>query len=271
MQPSHLVTRRYFQDAQYTSDAARMAAAGWRVVSIQREPTGAIAATYAPAGGVPAGPRGFLQRHVVAVSVSGGLLIAVVVALVLALLGSVVPTSASTLDATPTATLAPMPTDTPAPAMVTGAQLGGPITDFETRYGSGNSPSPVYQWDTVLDGDYVWIFVTLSRNGESLDDQYRAALIVVSTPLGQGAPWSAKEEAALVSSFLPSDATHTRDVAGLNGVGPDHLYSSALLASSLAASDYVDANGKQLAPGVFSWQCAAQHPYCQISPGTQIE
>ncbi len=40
-------TRRYPTDAHYQADALSLAQAGWRVVFVQREPTGAIVATYA--------------------------------------------------------------------------------------------------------------------------------------------------------------------------------------------------------------------------------
>lgn len=54
--PSHFVTRRYFQDAHYSADAANMAAAGWRVTDLRRMPDNTIIATYTYGAAPPTVP-----------------------------------------------------------------------------------------------------------------------------------------------------------------------------------------------------------------------
>jgi len=162
----------------------------------------------------------------------------------------------------------PQPTRTPAPLLVSGAQLGGPITAFIARYGGANPPGATYQWDTTVSGLPVQITVSLALGSDSLDGQYRALFIDLTNPNGAGAPWSAATQAAIASSFLPSDGRHTRDVAGSDGFGPDHIATSPQLAASLNHTVFQDANGLPVTPGTFDWQCSTQQPACEVGVGT---
>jgi hypothetical protein len=275
-----LVAHRYGADAQYTAHAGQMAQAGWRVVSVMREPTGAIVATYAQAGApatLPA-PHASLaeNRHPLKIPaiITGAALVAFLLCVGLALLTNALSaTSHGAPSATSAApTLPPAPTDTPAPLGVTGARLGGPIVDFDARYGGDNPPGPIYQWNTMLAGAPVQLTVSLSLNNDAVDGQNRAIIIDITTPNGSGTPWSAAEDAAIVSSFLPIDARHTKDVkdvAGSGALGPDHIYISQQLAASLSPSLFSSiATGRQLTPGTFDWQCSTQHPSCEVGVGT---
>jgi hypothetical protein len=166
----------------------------------------------------------------------------------------------------------PQPTVSPAPLLISGARLGGPIVDFDARYGGDNPPGPIYQWNTMLAGAPVQLTVSLSLNNDAVDGQNRAIIIDITTPNGSGTPWSAAEDAAIVSSFLPIDARHTKDVkdvAGSGALGPDHIYISQQLAASLSPSLFSSiATGRQLTPGTFDWQCSTQHPSCEVGVGT---
>lgn len=167
-------------------------------------------------------------------------------------------------------TLAPTPTDTSTPhnATVTGARLGGPILAFNARYGSDNPPGPIYQWNTTISGVPVQLTVSLSRNGDTLDGQTRAVIVDIAAPSSANAPWSAAQEVALVSSFLPPDAHHINDVAGSGTLGPDHISMSQQLANSLAPAVFALGASSGSTPGMFDWQCSTQQPYCEIAPGT---
>lgn len=159
-------------------------------------------------------------------------------------------------------------TSAPAPILVTGARLGGPIFDFDARYGSDNPPGPSYQWFTTLAGQPVQLTVALSRDGDTLDNQTRAIIIDINSPTGSGAPWTAAEGAAIVKPFLPADATLIKNVAGSGNLGPDHIYMSQQLANSLAPSVFTLGTSTYTTPGTFDWQCSIQHPSCELGPGS---
>lgn len=294
---TQLITRRYFQDVHYTTDAANMAAAGWRVASIQREPGGAIVALYAPVSAQrplqalpqidPMRVSGVTQRRIFGIVgvITGGLVLLAIFAGILNVatrgnhVGGAGDTSSSTsaqstnaafasaLDATATANAANA-TGVPALQPVAGAQLGGPITVFDARYGGDNPPTPIYQWDTIIARQPVRLSVTLSHTGDSLDGQYRAVFIDITTPNGSGAAWSAQQDATLVSAFLPSDAQHVRDIPSSSPLGPEHVFMSAQLAASLVGAIFQDGSGHALSAGTLSWQCSSTKPYCEIGVGT---
>lgn len=138
--PQPPVTRRYLTDAAYTADAAAMTAAGWRVISISRDASGAIVTIYAPPGmptGAPARGLALLNRRMFFVGAGvGGLLILVAVAALLvtnlspsaaapgiaaatqtasAYTAALDATSTAVVNATPLPTARPQPTATPAP------------------------------------------------------------------------------------------------------------------------------------------------------------
>lgn len=293
MQPPMGVETRYYRtDDEYTRDAASMVAAGWRVTDARRAPDGTIIVTYTfspqtpyapanvPMGGYNASanaPRGigaWLARqpsHVRTGIIIGVVAMVLVCGLVATALDGNLQTRTVTIGvgdsptATPTIAEA---TATPTPIRVSGPHLGGPILDFVAVYGGGNSPSPVYQWDIMRDGLPVQIMVSLSHNGDSLDDQYRDVIIDISTIGGGGTPWSAAQDAAIVASFLPSDAVHTHDIPGWAKLGPDHIYTSQKLANSLAASVFQNSGSHTLPPGTFDWQCSTSAPLCEVAVGT---
>lgn len=273
-QPQQLVTRRYLQDAHYNADAERLAASGWRVVSLQREPTGAIVATYAPLA--PVAPAARSWRHALTIGGAAlGLLLVVSIVFTLITLARAprAPGAATTTATTATAYAATIqamsqPQGTLPPtalAPVTGAHLGGPIGDFDTAFGV---PQTQYQWPaTTIAAHTVAITITPTNLGDSRDDQDRAVLIDI-TGQSVGQPWSAAADATIVASFLPTDAIATRDAPATSQLGPDHIFTSAQLAASLAPAVFQSAAGQQLAPGVFDWQCSTQQPYCEIGVGS---
>ncbi|HEX9036643.1 MAG TPA: hypothetical protein VF808_06580 [Ktedonobacterales bacterium] len=156
-------------------------------------------------------------------------------------------------------------TDTPAPVLIAGAQLGGPVSAFDTTYdveASSNSDT----WDTTIDGHPVQVVVGITKTAsDSLDGQDRAVSISI---YGQGsAGWNAAEDAAIVAAFLPPDGTPIRTGAGFGPLGTDHVYMSMHLANSLDGSVFQTANGQQLTPGAFDWQCTRAStipPYCFV-------
>lgn len=270
-----------------------MAAASWRVTDARRAPDATIIVTYtyspvipSPQASAPTGnqnanataPRGvgaWLARqppHVRnLILLIGGLMVVWALVIVIAVSASAqyqtVTIGADSPTATATTAIAVEDTPTPLP-LVSGPHLGGPILDFVTAYGGGNSPSPVYQWDIMRDGIPVQIMVSLSQNGDSLDDQYRAMIIEITPVGGSGTPWTATQDAAIVRSFLPSDAVHVRNIPGWGKLGPDHIYTSQQLANSLTDSVFQNSGGHVLPPGTFDWQCSTSAPLCEVAVGT---
>ena len=158
----------------------------------------------------------------------------------------------------------PTPTSPPAPDLISGAELGGPLTDFDGAYGDESSQGT---WDTTIYGQPVRLVVTITQS-ESIDLQDRVKLIDIYGL--SGSAWSATEDAALVAFFLPADATHVRTGAGYGSLGPDHVYMSQRLANSLDANLFQASNGQWLTPGTFDWQCSTAStspPFCEIGPG----
>lgn len=282
------VTRRYLSDAQYTADAAQMAAAGWHVVSIRREPSGAIVATYSHSSAQVASPA-FRPRPPWYRSTPGLLAIiggaVVMISLVIgALLGYTALESnllamppqpfldsaqatnqafTSSLDSAATANAA-LATQTPQPTRVTGPLLGAPLSDFDAAFGLEQSQG---MWRTTLQGHTAQIIVAVSHVGDSADASARVVIIdIIGADTAHA--WTSAQDAALVASFLRSDAVHIHDIPGWNTLGPDHIFTSAQLANSLAASVFQDANNQTLAPGTFDWQCSTSRQVCEVAVGT---
>src|SRR6185437_12333122 len=283
-------TRRYPTDAHYQADALSLAQAGWRVVSVQREPTGAIVATYASAASTAstALPRSSSiwkratqdrNAFVIAGSIIGG---ALVFALLLALLstamrgvgaagggatasvasGGAQATSAAfsaALDATATANAA-LATATPQVARVSGPHLGAPLSDFDVAFGPEVSQG---FWDTTIASQHVQLAISGTREGDSVDGQDRSVIIDISGADMHHA-WTSAQENAIVTPFLPPDATHTHDVAGWDTLGPDHIFTSLQLANSLMPGVFQDANNQNLALGTLDWQCSTNQQFCEV-------
>jgi hypothetical protein len=271
-----------------------MAAASWRVTDARRAPDATLIVTYTFAPAIPPAqasaptgnqnanapaPRGLgawlaRQSPQVRLALVIGVLVVIFVCagIANALTGRGTQTQTVTIvtdspTATATTAIAVEDTSTPLP-LVSGPHLGGPILDFVSAYGGGNSPGPVYQWNIMRAGIPVQIMVTLSHNGDSVDDQYRAVIIDISTISGSGTPWTATQDAAIIRSFLPSDAVNTRNIPGWGKLGPDHLYTSQQLANSLTGSVFQNSGGHVLPPGTFDWQCSTSAPLCEIAVGT---
>lgn len=162
----------------------------------------------------------------------------------------------------------PTPTEAPALVLVSGAQLGGPLTDFDATYGDESSQGT---WDTTIYGQQVRLVVTITQSN-SIDGQDRVILVDIYGL--SGSAWSATEETAIVAFFLPPDAAHVRTGAGYGSMGPDHVYMSQQLANSLDANVFQASNGQRLTPGTFDWQCSTAStspPFCEISPGVNSQ
>lgn len=282
------VTRRYSSDAHYNTDAAQMAAAGWRVTSIQREPSGAIVATYNPPTAQIASPalrasQPWYRSTSGVLAIIGGavVLISLAIGALLAIatlesnffamapqpfIDSAQATNqafASSLDAAATANAA-LATETPLPTRVSGPRLGSPLSDFDTAFGPEQSQDV---WQTSLQGRKVQIIVAVSRVGDSADTSVRVVVIdIIGADTAHA--WTSAQDATLVASFLPGDAIHARDIPGWNTLGPDHTFTSAQLANSLAASVFQDANNQTLTPGTFDWQCSTSRQVCEVAVGT---
>lgn len=159
----------------------------------------------------------------------------------------------------------PVPTSPPPPVTVSGALLGGPLTDFEATYGAESSQ---YTWDTTIYGQQAQLVVHTTQSSESIDGQDRVKLIDIYGL--SGSAWSVTEGAAIVAFFLPTDATQVGTGAGYGSLGPDHVYMSQQLANSLDASIFQASNGQRLTAGTFDWQCttaSTSPPFCEIGPG----
>lgn len=280
MQPQPPIIRRYATDAQYTADATALLRAGWRVASVSREPTGAIVATYIPPSApVPADPQRAVTPNV---ALGGALIVAILAAALLAhaLSGITGASSPSALQPTPTtflqvttATTNPnaaatiLASDGRSPAgaaMITRAQIGGPLSAFDSAYGPEASQDT---WNTTLNGQPVQLIVGETRLGDSADGTARAVVIDIDGA-DTAHSWTMAQEAALVASFLPPDAKHTKDVAGYGQLGTDHIYISQDLAASLTPSVFENAANQQLTSGTFDWQCSTQQQVCEIGAGT---
>jgi hypothetical protein len=149
-------------------------------------------------------------------------------------------------------------------ALISGARLGGTLSAFDATYGAAASPGI---WYATIAGAPVQIDVTGAPARVSLDGQDR---VVVITIFGQGSSgWSAAQDAAIVAAFLPRDKIVVDTVAGSGSQGPDHIYLSPQLGSTLAASVFQSAATKlQVSPGTFDWVCQKTQPLCEIGVGT---
>ncbi|HEX2348591.1 MAG TPA: hypothetical protein VHI51_09155, partial [Ktedonobacterales bacterium] len=261
------VTRRYLTDGQYTADAAQMAAAGWRVVARQREPSGAIVASYAPnPADVPLPPvrqpRPWYRSASGIVAIIGGavflgcMIIAVILGMQFAngplsttppdgLVPSAMATNqafATSLDATATA-MAARATATPQPRRVSGAHLGAPLSDFDAVFGQEQSPGV---WYTTLSGQSVMVTAQTNTMGAGSSDPITtpdgvARVWTLSvTYLGPSAP-TAAQNAAICRQFMPPDARHISDNA--NSPTLEYIYRSQLLAASFDANAFQNNNG----------------------------
>lgn len=270
-----LVTRRYASDAHYTADAAHMAAAGWRVVSLQREPSGAILASYAlnPAA---AGSQAFRQARPWYRSASGraftigfalflvAMLVAVWQGFVIANSGifarppdGLVPSTEATnqaftsaLDATATAN-AVNATATPQPSRVSGPHLGAPLSDFDAAFGKEQGAGV---WYAMLSGQSVMLTAQTNAMGADTSDPIttpdgldRVWTVSVSY-LGPTAPTLA-QNAAICRQFMPPDAQHISDNS--NSPTLEHIYRSQLLAASFDANAFQNNNSDDVTPGTF--------------------
>lgn len=299
-------TREYPTDADYQTDSRVLVRSGWRVITIQRTPIGAILATYAAApvtsNATPATTheniaastknrwletlvrikRHLSMRWFIGGIIGGAVVVGLLVGLLISSLASNTSPStgaspsavsvsatetantayAASLNATATA-FANVPTATPAPVMVAGAHIGGPIDDFDAAYGPEVSQDT---WDTTIAGQDVQLMVSLTHLGDSRDSQDRTVIIDISQQ--SGSAWSASEDAAIVGSFMPSDASHVRTLSGWSNLGPDHIYLSHQLATSLVASVFQNSANQLLTPGTFDWQCSTSTAMCEIAVGT---
>jgi hypothetical protein len=170
---------------------------------------------------------------------------------------------ATSLDAAATANAA-LATETPLPTRVSGPRLGAPLSDFDIAFGPEQSQG---MWQATLQGHKAQINIAVSQVGDSVDASLRVVIIDIIGADTTHA-WTSAQDAALVASFLPSDAVHARDISGWNTLGPDHIFTSAQLANSLAASVFQDANNQTLTPGTFDWQCSTSRQVCEVAVGT---
>ncbi|MGH2504175.1 MAG: hypothetical protein ACRDID_16835 [Ktedonobacterales bacterium] len=282
------VTRRYLSDAHYNADAAQMAAAGWHVVSLQCESSGAIVASYA-LNPVAAPSQAFRRarpwyRSALGAASIMGFAVILGALVVAAILGVQVANNpvfntppqvmvpgvdatnqafASSLDAAATANAA-LATETPLPTRVSGPRLGAPLSDFDAAFGPQQSQG---MWQATLQGHKVQINIAVSQLGDSADASVRVVIIDIIGADTTHA-WTTTQDTALVASFLPGDAARVRDIPGWNALGPDHIFTSAQLANSLTASVFQDTNNQTLAPGTFDWQCSTSRQVCEVAVGT---
>lgn len=274
-QPSQLVTRRYFADDHYTTDAASMVAAGWRVVSIQREPNGAIVASYTPITAQSPSPRStptLDQMHVsdqiqrrallfVGALISGLVLLAILAGVISAAVSPQTSVQqgtpsnaqatnaafAASLDATATAD-ASSATSTPAPVRVEGAQLGGPLDAFDVTYGTEQGSDT---WYTSLDGQQVMIFAdpNSTTNGQITTPDGSVRAWSISVTYLESPPPSAAQNAVICKKFMPSDAQ--RLSVNSSASPTEYIYRSQQLASSFNANAFENNAGADVMPGTF--------------------
>lgn len=285
------VTRRYLSDARYTADAAHMAAAGWRVVSLQREPSGAIVASYAPnPAAVPSPPvrqprPWYRSASGIAAIIGGAVFLGcIIIAVILGVQfangplsttppDGLVPSAMATnqafttsLDATATV-IAAHATATPQPRRVSGAHLGAPLSDFDAAFGQEQSPGV---WYTTLSGQSVMLTAQTNTMGANTSDPITtpdgaARVWTLSVAyLGPSAPTGA-QNAATCRQFMPTDAQHVNDNA--NSPTLEHIYRSQLLAASFDANAFQDNNGDDVTPGTFDVFYSARA--CMMSTGQE--
>lgn len=285
------VTRRYLSDALYSADAAQMAAAGWRVVSLQREPSGAIIAIYSFQSTLimtqALRPHQLWYRSAFGVFsivgfaiFLGAMIVAVWQGFVIANSGifarppdplvdsteATNQTFTSSLDAEATANAASA-TATPQPRRIAGAHLGAPLSDFDAAFGQEQGAGV---WYTTLSGQAVMLMAQTNTMGAQTSDS-------ITTPDGVSRVWTLSvsylgptaptlaQNAAICQQFMPPDAQHISDNS--NSPTLEHIYRSQLLAASFDANAFQNNNGNDVTPGTFDVFYNARS--CSMSTGQE--
>lgn len=132
------------------------------------------------------------------------------------------------------------------------ATLGGTERGFTAVYGApaqSSGTEATYIIQTRASQLFITIDSDVAKDGTShIYDIY------LTIQFSSGA-WHQDAADRLYSSFLPSDATHLKDVR--QGDSPERIFLSANLAATFPASSFVeDDNQKILPPGTFDAYCA---------------
>jgi len=158
------------------------------------------------------------------------------------------------------------PTATPKPAVKENAAvLGGAVYAFDNKFGGSNC---CYRngWDNPGPYGVVWTGVWYDdSNGEAVDEQSkdRVKTISIAANLDTTALWTVSQADAISNPYLLPDAKYKGTISvtftGNDVKGIEKRYTSALLANSLPASDFMDVNGHAALPGMFYVYYSAQY------------
>ena len=157
--------------------------------------------------------------------------------------------------AEPTSTSMPSPTATPPPTIsLSKPILGGSWGAFDNLFGDNNCcVDNGWQYQGKFGStttDVMWA----TWNGDDIPDDHNVRITgILTEPLG-GIPWTTAQEKTMVNQFMPPDAKlmgSKKVYLGNLVEGTEYIYTSALLAHTLPASDFKDVNGKQVQAGMF--------------------
>lgn len=133
--------------------------------------------------------------------------------------------------------------------------LGGSWQAFDNLFGDNNC-CYLNGWD--YQGPYGPTFTGTIEAGDNATSQPNNPLSRVTgidtNPHGSSQTWTVAQVQAMQGQFMPPDAKlmSTKPVyLGDLVVGSEKTYSSGMLARTLPAAYFVDANGKSAQPGVF--------------------
>jgi hypothetical protein len=169
-QPPQPFTRRYPTDAHYSTDALSLAQAGWRVLSVQREPTGAIVATYAPVAAPATTPlnapstvtnnarHGLDMRWLIGGVIGGVVTLALLAGIVSALASPLASHSASAISAAATATASAAAADSFDATATAFASVPTPTTAAPTP-----TPTTAQQFDAIAQTHCAFVGSVTSR------------------------------------------------------------------------------------------------------------
>ena len=158
----------------------------------------------------------------------------------------------------------PIPTTAPAGIADGSAVLGGTIMAFDNKIGSNNCCQD-NGWE---DGNTHVLVYTAQDGGrwyQKVGEQSSERVTGVLLQLFESGTWSTIQDAQkAIAPYMPSDAHLIKSLG--NG---EYEYESNLLAQTLPASDFVDANNHPEQPGLFFAYYDApgnnQVDYCEIA------
>jgi hypothetical protein len=157
----------------------------------------------------------------------------------------------ATAEAMATASASGQPTpQVPPTLLVSGAQLGGPISAFDSALGAEVAGGI---WDLSLGGYNVQLSVQSAISGEqgSINSADSATRVFTLTALYLQSTPSAAVMLAQARQFMPADARLLRVNTAVSPA--ERIYQSVALGRSFTAQSFQNNAGATVAPGTFNY------------------